>query len=323
MQGKTGQFSRIAVSALVTLLVLPVAAVEGTRIEKQLDLSSGGTFYLDTDAGSVTVVGGSSDGAEVVLTSKNNDIEENFKLSFEGTGSEVRVRVERRGSRVFSWWRSSPSMHFEVRVPREVQVFVDTAGGRIELEAIDGDVDLDTSGGSITVEDVHGEVVADTSGGAIRIREISGNVRADTSGGSISISSVDGTVVADTSGGGISLDDITGDIVADTSGGGINIEQAGGSVRADTSGGPVTVRFSSGNNAGGSLSSSGGRVTAHLDPSVSLDIDASTSGGSVRSDLPVTVRGSISKTALRGQLNGGGAVLKLRSSGGGIRIESN
>jgi len=37
----------------------------------------------------------------------------------------------------------------------------------------------------------------------------------------------------------------------------------------------------------------------------------------------VTVSGSMSKTALRGQLNAGGALLKLRSSGGGIRIESN
>ncbi len=279
--------SRIAVLTLIVLLVLPVAATAGTRIEKKLDLSSGGTFRLDTDAGSVSIVGGSSDGAEIVITSKRDDIEEHFKLSFEDSGNEVRVRVERRGSRVFNWFRSGPSLHFEIRVPKEVRVLVDTSGGRIELEAIDGDVDLDTSGGSITVEDVHGKVVADTSGG------------------------------------GISMDDVSGDIVADTSGGGINIEQAGGSVRADTSGGPVTVVFSPGNDAGGSLSSSGGRVTARIDPSVGLDIDASSSGGSVRSDVPVTVRGSVSKTALRGQINGGGAVLKLRSSGGGIRIESN
>ena len=315
--------SRIAVLTLIVLLVLPIAATAGTRIEKKLDLSSGGTFRLDTDAGSVSIVGGSSDGAEVVVTSKRDDIEEHFKLSFEDSGNEVRVRVERRGSRVFNWFRSGPSMHFEIRVPKEVRVLVDTSGGRIELEAIDGDVDLDTSGGSITVEDVRGKVVADTSGGAIRIREVWGDVRADTSGGSISISMIDGNVVADTSGGGISMNDVSGDIVADTSGGGISIEEAGGSVRADTSGGPVTVAFSQGNNAGGSLSSSGGRVTARIDPSVGLDIDASTSGGSVRSDVPVTVRGSVSKSTLRGQINDGGAVLKLRSSGGGIRIESN
>ncbi len=46
---------RIAILALIGLLVLPVAAIAGTRIEKKLDLSSGGTFRLDTDAGSVTI----------------------------------------------------------------------------------------------------------------------------------------------------------------------------------------------------------------------------------------------------------------------------
>jgi len=303
------------------LLALP--AMGDTRIEKNLDLSSGGTFRLETDAGSVRIVGGSSNGVEVVLTSKHDDIEERYDLSFEDSGGDARVRVKRHGSRVFNWWNSGRSMHFEVRVPIEAQVFVDTAGGRIELEDVDGDIDLNTSGGRITVDDVQGDVNTDTSGGAIRISEVVGDVRADTSGGSISINSVSGRVLADTSGGGISMRDIGGDIVADTSGGSIGIEGAGGSVRADTSGGPVTVEFVRGNDLGGYLSSSGGRVTAVVDPTVGLDVDASTSGGSVRCDIPVTVQGSMSKTELRGQLNGGGAVLKLRSSGGGIRIESN
>ena len=148
-----------------------------------------------------------------------------------------------------------------------------------------------------------------------------GDVVADTSGGSISISDVTGKAHADTSGGSISMDDIGGDAVADTSGGSISIEGAGGKVEADTSGGPVTVAFLAGNAQGGTLSSSGGRVTAILDPSVGLDIDASSSGGSVSSDVPLTIRGTVSRSELKGTLNGGGAMLRLRSSGGGIRIK--
>jgi hypothetical protein len=49
--------------------------------------------------------------------------------------------------------------------------------------------------------------------------------------------------------------------------------------------------------------------------------DASSSGGNVDSDLPVTVRGKIKKDSLHGTLNGGGELLRLRSSGGGITIE--
>ena len=313
----------VAMMLAAALLVAPSMVSADTRIEKRLDLRAGGTFRLDTDSGSVRVVGGSGDGAEIVLTSRRDDIEERYDLSFESSGGDATVRVKRRGSRLSSWLRSGDSMHFEVRVPRQVEVSVDTAGGRIDLESIDGEADLRTSGGGIGVEEVRGDVLADTSGGAIKVSDVEGNVRADTSGGSISITSVSGEVVADTSGGGISMRGVGGDIVADTSGGSIDIDGAAGSVQAETSGGPVSVVFAAGNDLGGSLSSSGGRVTAVLDPSVSLVIDASTSGGSVKSDLPLTVRGTFSKSALRGDLNGGGAVLKLRSSGGGIRIESN
>jgi DUF4097 and DUF4098 domain-containing protein YvlB len=288
----------------LALLVVPVTAMAATRIEKQLALEPGGTFRLDADSGSVQVVGGDGTAVEIVLTSKRDDLEERYDMSFESTGTEATVRLERRKGLAKRWFTVNDSIRFEVHVPRAVDVFVDTAGGRIELEAIDGTVDLDTSGGRIDVERVRGDVVADTSGGGIEVSDVEGSVRADTSGGAINIS------------------EVTGDIVADTSGGRIDIEGAGGSVRADTSGGTVRVVFAAGNDRGGSLETSGGGVTAVIDPSVGLEIDASSSGGGVQTDLPLTVQGSWSRTRLEGTLNGGGASLRLRSSGGGVRIES-
>ncbi len=133
---------------------------------------------------------------------------------------------------------------------------------------------------------------------------------------------VRGDVRADTSGGSIRIENVDGGIVADTSGGMIRIQGAGGHVSADTSGGSVSVGFAQGNSSGGEISTSGGGVTVTVDPAANLDIDAASSSGSVSSDLPVTVRGTISKKALHGTLNGGGATLRLRSSGGPVRIES-
>jgi hypothetical protein len=40
----------------------------------------------------------------------------------------------------------------------------------------------------------------------------------------------------------------------------------------------------------------------------------------VSCDLPVTVRGERDRSELRGGLNGGGAPLRARTSGGSIRI---
>jgi hypothetical protein len=83
----------------------------------------------------------------------------------------------------------------------------------------------------------------------------------------------------------------------------------------------VRVELTAGNASGGSLSSSGGSVTVRLDPGVGLEIDAASSGGGVVADLPIRVHGELSRTRVRGTIGEGGAVLKLRSSGGGVRIE--
>jgi hypothetical protein len=83
----------------------------------------------------------------------------------------------------------------------------------------------------------------------------------------------------------------------------------------------VTVSFLPGNNRGGSLSTSGGGIRVALDPSSNLEIHAPASGGSVVSDVPITVQGRITKSSLKGRLGGGGATLKLRASGGTVRIE--
>jgi hypothetical protein len=308
--------------ALLGLLLLAPATRADSRIERELDLAPGGSFTLDTDSGSVVVVGGEGSKVRIVVTANRDDIESLYDFRFDAGADGVRVQVDKKG-KVSSWfsWTRGAGLHFEIELPRQVELDIDTAGGSITAEDIDGRARLDTSGGAITARDIAGELNADTSGGSITVEGVQGDVRADTSGGSIEVSDVRGNVLADTSGGPIRIDDVSGDVRADTSGGSIRISGAGGEVIADTSGGGVTVTFTAGNASGGRVSSSGGGVRVRLDPSVSLDIDASTSGGSVVADLPITVQGRVSKTTLQGRLGSGGATLKLRSSGGPIHIE--
>jgi hypothetical protein len=63
-------------------------------------------------------------------------------------------------------------------------------------------------------------------------------------------------------------------------------------------------------------------VRAEIDPGARVSIDAHASGGSVNADVPVTIQGKIENDSLRGEMNGGGPVLRLRSSGGGVRISA-
>jgi DUF4097 and DUF4098 domain-containing protein YvlB len=314
--------STFVAAALGGLILLAPAVRSETRIEREFDMSPGARFELDTSSGSVVVRGVSGSRARVVITSNRDDIETLYDFEWDVSDEGVKIDVDKKG-RVSSWfsWTRGSGLHFEIDVPRQTEVDIDTAGGSIEVQEIEGRATLDTSGGAITARSIGGKVLADTSGGSIVIEDVDGDASADTSGGSVEISKVRGNVLADTSGGSIRIDDVSGDIRADTSGGGIRIRGAGGEVRADTSGGGVTVEFVAGNSAGGRISSSGGGVRVRIDPSVNLDVDASSSGGSVESDVPVTVEGRASRSTLRGRIGSGGALLHLRSSGGPVRIE--
>ena len=311
----------VVAATLALILTLGMPALADTRIERDLKLSSGGKFILDTDTGSVEIVGGSGSGARVVITSDRDDFESVFDVKFEERSGEVEVKVDKKGS-VTSWFKSSGRTKFVIEVPESTEVDIDTSGGSITAKNLNAPARLDTSGGSISASHIGGKLLADTSGGSITIDEIDGDVNADTSGGGISITGVRGDVLADTSGGGITISNVTGKIDADTSGGSIKIEQAGDSVRAESSGGPIRVSFSSGNSAGGSMSTSGGGITVEIDSGSNFDIDAHSSGGSVAFDTPVAVQGQVSKTSVKGKIGSGGQLLKLRTSGGGIKITS-
>ena len=309
---------------LCAALCLPAGLPAATsRIEREVALAPGGSFLLDTDVGSVTLSGASESNVRIVITSKVDDVESRFDFRFDELPGRVEVHATRKGTKLLSWFGSGDGggLRYDVRVPFDTDVEIRTSGGSIEVQAVQGQARLDTSGGSIRASKVGGTLEISTSGGSISIEDAEAGASAETSGGGINVERVRGNLRAETSGGSITIEDVTGDVDAETSGGSIRITQAGGRVSAETSGGSVTCSFASGNARGGDLSTSGGGIQVSLDPSIGLEIDAQTSGGTVTAALPVSGARETDRSSLRGKIGAGGAMLRLRSSGGPIRIE--
>ena len=304
--------------ALSAVTLAGVSLAE-TRIEKTLKLAPGGEFRLDTDMGKVTLVGSGEPDVHVVVTSRRKDLDELMTFRWDESPGLVSITAEKR-NRLSIFSSSGNNVQYEIRVPTQTKVSVETSGGGIEISSVHGAVRADTSGGGIGITDVVGDVEADTSGGGISLRKIQGRVMADTSGGGVEASEIDGSIRAESSGGSIELDHVSGDIEADTSGGGITIVEAGGRVKADTSGGGIEASFARGNSLGGILTTSGGGIDVQIDPAADLSIEAH--GNSVRTDLPLAVKGEISRGSLSGTLGKGGNSLRLRTSGGSVRIQS-
>jgi hypothetical protein len=302
--------------------------IEDTVI-KSFTVKRGQLFYLKADLGSVEVDSWAQNEVKVTVVKKADtnsksraeEIFEDLDLSFDQDNEGVKVRAEYHGPK--GWWgeRRRLNLRFEVMVPREFNLDVNTAGGGIQVTDLIGRSDLNTSGGSITVGRVDGPVNAKTSGGSIKVQEARGHVLAHTSGGSISIGETAGSVDANTSGGGISLDGVTGDTEAFTSGGSLNLKNLNGNVKAGTSGGSIYAELTGKIDQDCSLKTSGGSIRVFLPRNSSVDLDAYTSGGHVETDFPITMQGVIKKNSLKGKINDGGPLITLRTSGGSIYIK--
>ena len=307
----------VSLAAPAILLAGAGALFADSRVERTLKLDPGGTFRLDTDAGSVAVRGKSGDGAHVLFESQRDDLEDRLHFQFdEGAGS---VSVSAKNRRHSSWFESGRTrVHVTVEVPFDTAVDVRTSGGSITLSGTKRPARLRSSGGSLTIEDLAAGLDGDTSGGSVHVHDVAGDARVRTSGGSIEAARIHGSLDADTSGGSVRVETVTGDIKAHSSGGPIHIRAASGRVDAETSGGGADVSFAPGNGKGGRIESSGGGITVSLDPSVGLEIDAH--ADRIDSDLPITTTRGFSRESLHGTLNGGGASLRLETSGGSVHI---
>ncbi|HUP49077.1 MAG TPA: DUF4097 family beta strand repeat-containing protein [Thermoanaerobaculia bacterium] len=314
---------RLFTLAFLFLFSSGAFAAEDT-IRRGFRVGDGGTLKLDARIGSVTIVtGGTGVAVEVVRRATGMMADEalrDHEIAFEQRGDDVIITSKHdHGLRQ---WFSSYRVKWNIRVPARYNVDVRTSGGGIDLAGIGGTVDARTSGGSIRTGRLGGPATLRTSGGSITVAGASAGLQARTSGGSIEIGDTTGTVEARTSGGSIRLARVGGEVAAHTSGGGIRIEDALGRVDATTSGGSIHARLSRQPSGDSRLSTSGGGITLSVARDVKLDLDARASGGGVRSDVPVTitVHGSVDRHSLRGQINGGGPKLVLRTSGGGIRL---
>lgn len=286
---------RRAGAILVAALLPIVAAAED--FEHSVTAEPGGMLRVELNGGAVVVESHAKPEVRVRAYSAGVG-ESSLDLQLRSDGDQVSLTGGASG------WLGGilggTLVRVQVRVPREFSVDIRTAGGSIEVEDLEGDVQTRTSGGRTAVDRVDGDVDVETSGGPIEADGIEGDVRARTSGGAIRLFDIEGRVDARTSGGPIEILGVEGD------------------VRAETSGGSIRVRFLE--SPGGSLETSGGGIDVEFPADEGADLEAHTSGGRVVVDAELNPRGQVESNRVEAALNDGGDSLRVKTSGGSIHI---
>lgn len=227
------------------------------------------------------------------------------------------------------------------------EAVAETGGGSIDVGSVMGDVSLETGGGNIKIASVKGEIkaesgggsvvvlsglqgaVLETGGGSIRVDKCIGTVKATTAGGSVVLGDIGGAAQIETGAGSIRLASAKGRVQAQTGGGSIQLDGAS-SVQAETSAGGIIVKLlsSTGVSNNSTLETSAGDITVYLANDLPISIQAEievANGHSIRSDFSdihiSSEGGPWEKTVTaKGQLNGGGPVLKVRTISGNVNF---
>jgi hypothetical protein len=310
------------------LAITPAIALTVTT-NRTFSVPAGGHLIVDADRGSIRVTTGESNAVAITIErevkrstdEKAREVLDSHSIDFRQDGNTLTVKARLpKGEAIWSRKAAGLDVKYLVTVPKSFDLTLTTAGGSVAVGDLAGRLRLKTAGGSIMVGAVDGSVQAETAGGSIAVASATGTVDTDSAGGSIHLGAMKGTVQATSAGGSVRVDAAAGPMKARTSGGSIIINQASAPIQADTAGGSVTARFVAAPAGDSQLECTGGGITVYVADALGFAVDAESTGGGVRTELPVAGDRKASRTSLRGQLNGGGPALKLRSVGGGISL---
>lgn len=296
--------TRLTIS-LITLMFLGILITSSYSRElkviheKIFQTEMGKNFKLKTGSGDVYISTWNKPEVYVKI-SGNSKAEDKMKFRFEN--SDEGVTIEGKHDKWFNWFSGSGIyVKYEIKLPDKYNAKISTAGGDIKLYDLSGAVDFNTSGGDIFIKNTDGPVHSSTSGGDITIEINKGLLDLSTSGGDIHVK------------------DFDGDLTVSTSGGDIVLSGKNGKVNASTSGGDIKLTYLD-SNKGIDLSTTGGDIHVKVPENFSADANLSTTGGDVECNLPITSKGKISASRIRGSLNGGGPKLECTTTGGDIKV---
>jgi DUF4097 and DUF4098 domain-containing protein YvlB len=227
-------------------------------------------------------------------------------------------------------------------------VNIETGGDSIDVGTVGGDLKLETGGGNITIGSVKGQIQAETGGGNVMVLSGGMGVVIEAGGGNVEIKHCGGRVKASTGGGSINLGDIAGPAEIETGGGSIRLTSAKGrvganagagsielygvpSARVETGAGGITVKFinTGAERSDSMLETAAGDITVYIAPDVAISVRASVDLGNGHhitsdfSDIHIASEGNQwgpRTLNAEGKLNGGGPLLKVRTTTGDICI---
>jgi len=215
----------------IALLALCVSMAFSFDTVKNLRLSADGIEKLEIDCGAGYLYLSGDDSlksieveAEIIVKGKSERdtekyIEENVKLELKKHGSRAVLLSKFDNSRFWDNLRTRV-INLKVRIPKNMDLYIDDGSGEVKVEQIIGRVEIDDGSGEIRISGVQGDVSIDDGSGTIDITDVIGNLYIDDGSGTIEVRNVDQNVRVDDGSGSIYIDGVGGDVIIEDDGSG-------------------------------------------------------------------------------------------------------
>lgn len=275
-----------AMAVMAAVVALGMAAVtRAEELTKTYSVSGRARVHVETDDGSVRVSTGDIKQVEIRVDYSGYKLDRDLQVSTSQSGDSVDISVKTHGT-FFAWGVHHTSLRVEIHMPREADLTARSGDGSIEVDSINGNVDLTAGDGHITAQGLRGNSRFHTGDGHIEARGLDGQVDASSGDGHI------------------------------------NIEGRFDSLKIRTGDGSVTARAGNGSkvNSAWSITTGDGSVDLEIPGDLQANIEASTHDGHISLGLPITVEGTFSSSRIQGKLNGGGQAVTIRTGDGSIHL---
>ena len=197
-----------------------------------------------------------------------------------------------------SW---SVSIAFEIQVPPNLSIQIESASGNIKIENYQGTLDLSTASGTLTLHHVNGEIQAETSSGTIEAQDVDGNVNVSSANGNILVSYSAPPQLMNNP---VLLTDV--------------LEMWTYSVEPDGTQNSSSPKLPG--NGQRIFENSSGTITLQLPHDLGVDVFAQLFSGNFKSEFD-QLQGSADNVRHTGHINGGGPLIILTNASGSIDVK--
>ena len=219
-----------------------------------------------------------------------------------GDSVEMEVRFPRR------WFQMnfrSRRVDVDLYVPAHTNLDIRTGDGNVDLRDVNGEITLRSGDGHLVLANTEGSLRATTGDGPVELRTCRGDVTLKTGDGKVNVENADGNMDVETGDGKVRVSGRFNALRVKTGDGGVEVDALRGSKLLEA----------------WTLSTGDGGLTLRVPDDLAADVDLHTGDGKIDLGVPVAISGRLGEKTIKGQLNGGGKLLTLRTGDGSIHLD--